>query len=109
MCLRWAGGPWMGVHVTSIDWTSDATLATVKSSQWAERGFCNRCGSGLFYRLTAEGKLQGSTSVSLGALDDTSGITVVREWFIDKKPDCYSIEGERERITEAQAFAMFTS
>lgn len=72
MCLRWAGGPWIGVFVQAIRWEDDAELGVIASSAWAERGFCRRCGSGLFYRITAEGKYQGVTSVSLGALDDRS-------------------------------------
>ncbi|HMR11168.1 MAG TPA: GFA family protein, partial [Polyangiaceae bacterium] len=83
-------------------------LATIQSSKWAERGFCSRCGTGLFYRLTAEGKYHGVTSVSLGSLDDQSGISLSKEWFIDKKPAAYSFEGDRQRITEAEVFAMFS-
>lgn len=106
MCLRWAGGPWIGVSVGSIAWQSDDTLQVAKSSKWAERGFCNACGSGLFYRVTAEGKFHGMTSVSLGALDDPSGFTLTKEWFIDKKPDSYGLEGERTRLTEADIHAL---
>jgi hypothetical protein len=97
----------MGVFVQSIDWHTKDTVATIQSSKWAERGFCNKCGSSLFYRLTADGKFKGVTSVSLGILDDSSGITLTKEWFIDKKPDAYSLEGDRKKITEAEAFAMF--
>lgn len=107
MCLRWAGGPWIGVSVKSIDWQDRATVTTIQSSDWAERGFCNKCGSGLFYRITAEGPHHGAGSVSLGALDDGNGLSLTKEWFIDKKPDTYELAGERDCITEAQAFAMF--
>lgn len=106
MCLRWAGGPWMGVMVGAIDWQPGEALQVVKSSEWAERGFCNVCGSGLFYRVTAEGKFHGFTSISLGALDDPSGLTLTKEWFIDKKPDAYALEGDRKRVTEADVRAM---
>ena len=107
MCRRWAGGPWIGVSVKSVEWRGGDALQVVKSSAWAERGFCNRCGSGLFYRVTAEGKYQGMTSISLGALDDQSGITLTKEWFIDRKPDAYALEGDRKRVTEAEVAAMF--
>ena len=108
MCRRWAGGPWMGVSVDSIDWQKNDSLTTLQSSKWAERGFCSKCGSGLFYRLTADGKYQGMTSVSLGSLDDPSGITLTKEWFIDKKPDAYTLAGDRKKVTEAEVFAMFS-
>lgn len=97
----------MGVVVGSIVWKGEESLGVIKSSDWAERGFCEECGSGLFYRLTAEGKYQGMTSVSLGTLDDPSGITITKEWFIDRKPEAYALAGERTRITEAEVMAMF--
>lgn len=106
MCVRWAGGPFLSVFVESIEWQSDETLATIQSSQWAERGFCNRCGSGVFFRLTVAGKYHGITSVALGCLDDKSGLTLTKEWFIDNKPEVYELAGERATVTEAQALAM---
>lgn len=108
MCRRWSGGVWMGVSTPSIVWEDDAALRTIQSSAWAERGFCHECGTSLFYRVTAEGKHHGVTSVSLGCLDDTSGLRIHREWFIDKKPEAYALAGERECVTEAEAFAMFS-
>jgi hypothetical protein len=108
MCLRWSGGPLLAVFVENLEFTRDDGLTWFESSDFAERGFCSQCGSSLFWRLTAEGKYQGTTSVCLGALDDKSGVNLVKEWFIDRKPDCYALEGSdgRECITEAQAVAM---
>lgn len=107
MCLRWAGGPWIGVFVEALDVADESVVTVAQTSAWAERGFCNQCGSGLFYRVTAEGKHQGLTSVSLGCLDDPNGLKLTKEWFIDRKPDVYAFEGERRRVTEAEAMAMF--
>ena len=106
MCLRWAGGPWIGVMTRSLDWQDTDALQVIASSAWAERGFCNRCGSSLYYRLTAPGKYHGALSIALGALDDTSGITVTKEWFIDRKPSAYALAGEHQLFTEAQALGM---
>lgn len=94
------------MFVESIDITKDEGLAWTQTSTLAQRGFCSGCGSSLFWRLTAEGKYQGTTSVSLGCLDDKTGVRLIKEWFIDKKPDAYSLAGERECITEAEAFAV---
>jgi hypothetical protein len=105
MCLRWAGGPWISMFVESIDVSKDEGLTWTQTSTLAQRGFCSACGSSLFWRLTAEGKYQGTTSVSLGCLDDKTGVRLIKEWFIDNKPDAYSLAGERECITEAEAFA----
>ncbi len=106
MCRRWSSGPFLAVGVEGLE-AVEGEATTIQSSPWAERGFCGTCGSSLFYRLTAEGKLQGVTNVAFGALEDTSGITVVREWFHDKKPEGYALAGETKKITEAEAMAMF--
>ena len=106
MCRRWSGGAFLAVGVESLE-PVEGEASTIQSSPWAERGFCAACGSSLFYRITAEGKLQGTANVALGALEDASGITVVREWFHDKKPEGYSLAGETEKVIEAEAMAMF--
>jgi len=107
MCRRWSGGPFIGLGVGSIEWHASSGLKTMKTSEWAERGFCAECGSSLFYRLTSEGEYKGVTSLALGTLEDQGGVTITREWFIDKKPEAYTLAGERERVTEAEVFAMF--
>jgi len=107
MCMRWAGGPWVGVVAKAVDFDDEDTVSVVQSSAWAERGFCAKCGSGLFYRITAEGPLHGLISVSLGALDDRNGLPLANEWFIDRKPDGYAFEGEHKRVTEAEVMAQF--
>jgi hypothetical protein len=94
------------MFVESIECSQDAGLTWRQSSDLAERGFCRECGSSLFWRLTAEGKYKGTTSVSLGCLDDKTGVHLIKEWFIDQKPDAYTLAGERECITEAEAFAI---
>ncbi|MBT8494829.1 MAG: GFA family protein [Deltaproteobacteria bacterium] len=107
MCRRWSGASWIGVFTQDIEWTRKDALGVIQSSAWAERGFCTKCGSGLFYRVTAEGKHQGVTSVSFGCLDDQSDVSLTKEWFIDKKPEAYGYAGERKTVTEAEVLAMF--
>lgn len=106
MCMRWAGGPWIAVFVDDLTFERCDSLQWIETSKWAQRAFCSRCGSSLFMRLTAEGPYHGTTSVSLGVLDDKSGLVLVKEWFIDRKPDGYAFAGERECITQSQAFAI---
>ncbi len=106
MCMRWAGGPWVGTQVQGMKVADGAPLRVITSSAWAELGFCERCGSGIFYRMT-RGKYAGNTSVSLGALEDRSGIALAQEYFIDEKPDAYAFAGDRTCLTSAQIMAAF--
>lgn len=94
----------LAVGCSELRWEGDEPTF-FPTSDWAERGFCAKCGSSLFWRITT-GKYRGVTSVTLGTLDDQEGLPLNREWFIDRKPSTYALAGERDLVTEAQAFAM---
>ena len=109
MCQRWTGGPMMALHCDGpVSFEGEEHVRRFRSSDWAERGFCEACGSAMFYRITADGPMKGATTVAFGTLDDQAGFAIVREWYIDLKPDAYTLEGEREGLTEAQINAMFS-
>ena len=105
MCRRWAGGPYLTVHLEDIRWEPSETLAFYPSSRWAERGFCSRCGASLCYRITLPG--MAMTNVSLGSLDDQSGLTLTHELYTDLRPEAYCFAGELEGMTEAEVIAKY--
>jgi hypothetical protein len=107
MCRRWTGGVDMGVELSpgALSWDRDAQLRTWRSSDWAERGFCGTCGSGLFWRMVAAGPKHGVMSLCVGSLDDPAGLVFESEVFIDMKPDSYAFAGERTRLTGAEVMA----
>ncbi len=107
MCRRWAGGAFLAISTEGVAWQGEDNIQTIQSSDWAERGFCKKCGSGLFYRVTAPGKFHGVTSLAFGTLDDQSGLSLTKEWFIDRKPEAYTFAGEHHTVTEAEVLAMF--
>jgi len=52
MCRKWGGGPLMAVDCgTDVTFEGEKYISVYDSSEWAERGFCKKCGSHLFYRL----------------------------------------------------------
>lgn len=69
--------------------TSDETLTWYQSSPKARRGFCNRCGSSLFWRHKDD---TGATSVMTGTLDGATGISTAQHIFTAFKGDYYDIE-----------------
>jgi hypothetical protein len=111
MCQRFSGGVYLAVQVeaAAMKFTSDETLATYKSSDWAERGFCSRCGSSLFYRVTMPGAMEGQLHIGLGSLDDTSGIDFQGEIYADQKPGAVAFAGEFNSMTQAETEAFFTN
>ena len=104
MCRRWAGGPLLAVHVTvPITFEGEAHIATYRSSEWAERGFCGICGANLFYRFVKD----GTHVLSLGIFDDQSAFTMENQIFIDEKPPGYTFANDVPVMTGAEVFAKF--
>jgi hypothetical protein len=79
-------------------------VTTFDSSEWAERGFCSKCGTHLYYRL----KQSGQTIVSAGLFDDQTGWTFDHQVFIDEKPDYYEFANRTHDLTGAEVFAKFS-
>jgi hypothetical protein len=106
MCRRWTSGPMMALHPkTAPRMEATETLAWHRSSEWAERGFCNRCGASLFYRIVGK---PDETYVSAGAVDDPgifSGIGLAV--FSDERPAFYDFKGDHTQMTGAEVFALF--
>ena len=45
--------------------------------------------------------------IPLGLFDDPAGIPLVREIFIDRKPEAYAFAGDHPRLTEAEVMALY--
>ncbi|EAQ46361.1 hypothetical protein MED193_14237 [Roseobacter sp. MED193] len=87
-----------------------AALGPVKtyvSSDWAERAFCADCGSALWYRITAPGKMHGQVQMAAGLFDNAGGTKLGLELYIDRKPKGYAFAGEHRQMTEADVMAAF--
>lgn len=69
--------------VGALTFERDETLAWYRSSETAERGFCNRCGGNLFWRPIGGDHV----SIMAGTLDDTSGLPLRRHIFVRFKAD----------------------
>jgi hypothetical protein len=106
MCRRWGGGPAVVVQAsTGIALEGQELVTTYASSEWAERGFCKRCGTHLFYRL----KDGSYSNVTHGILDGTEGFKFNSQIFIDRKPAGYAFANETKTMTEAEVMALFGS
>lgn len=104
MCRKWGGGPFMEINCgTEVSFKGEDAITVYNSSDWAERGFCNKCGSHLFYRL----KETGQHMVPVGLFDDQHDLVFEHQVFIDKKPSYYNFSNRTKDMTEAEIFAMF--
>ena len=111
MCQRWAGGMFAAITVPHADvvWSGQAQIARIQSSDWAQRGWCTTCGSGLFYQVTREPAQGGDWEIPVGLFDDANGLTLEREIYIDRKPDSYALAGHHQTLTEAEVIALYGS
>jgi len=98
-CRKWASGPYFAVGCgRQVTFEDETELSTYASSEWAERGFCRKCGTSLFYRLRDAGHYQ----MALGSLDDAGDLEFTSEVFIDEKPDAYEFANETRKMTGRQ-------
>lgn len=104
MCQRWTGGPFIGADYRNgeVNIIKDDTLAWYESSDWARRGFCNTCGSSLFYRLN---EVKDFWAVCAGVLNLPDDTSISKEIFIDEKPDYYALLGDQKRLTGSEFLA----
>jgi hypothetical protein len=104
MCRTWTGGPLMVIDCGDrVRFEGAEHIATYASSDWAERGFCRRCGTHLFYRL----KHNRQHFIPAGLLQASAPLHFDHEVFVDEKPAYYRFAGHTHQLTGAQVMARF--
>ena len=89
-----------GAHV---EIEGEENITVFNSSAWADRGFCKKCGTHLFYRL----KESGQHMIPVGLFEDGEGLVFDNQVFIDEKPDYYEFANETKTLTGKELFALF--
>jgi hypothetical protein len=69
--------------------TSENSLRWYRSSDKADRGFCQICGSTLFW----QGKGRDYVAIAAGTLDGRTGLCIEGHIFCDDKGDYYELSG----------------
>jgi hypothetical protein len=102
MCRRWTGGPLMAVDCgTEVTFDGEEYVSVYDSSPWAQRGFCSRCGSHLFYRIKANQQY----IIPVGLFEERDDLVFSHQIFIDRKPSFYDFANATRNKTEAEVFA----
>ena len=105
MCRKWGGGPLLAIDgATEIQFEGEENISVFDSSKWAQRGFCKKCGTHLFYRL----KEKQQYIFSVGVFDNLEGLDMDHQIFIDEKPDYYEFANQTKNMTGAEVFAQFS-
>ncbi len=103
MCRRWSAGPFMALNCQTVTFEGQDNVRRIRSSDWAERGFCTQCGSNLFYHIVDSSDYQ----LAAGLLDDQSMLRLSLQVFTDRKPAFYEFANETKMMTGEEVIAMF--
>lgn len=93
----------MEVTCGGVTFEGEENIGRIRSSDWAERGFCNKCGSNLFYHIVGSDEYQ----VSAGLLDDSSKLRMSLQVFTDAKPSFYEFANDTKMMTGEEVVAAF--
>ena len=104
MCRKWSAGPFLAVECQGeVQISGEDNVSTFNSSEWAERGFCSKCGTHLFYRL----KANNLYVIPAGLFDEEPQFNFDHQVFIDEKPQYYTFSNETKNMTGEELFALF--
>ena len=105
MCRQWGGGPFMGVSSAEFAVEGREHVTSYASSDWAERAFCSKCGSKLWYRF-----VPGDHYSFAAGLFDLNGngdseVEIEQQIFVDEKPAFYDLAQKTPMKTGAEVIA----
>ncbi len=104
-CRRWGCTPLLAVHCgPDIQFEGSEHITVYSSSEWAQRAFCSRCGTHLYYRLLASGEY----FVPAGVFESTD-FEILSQIYVDNKPSYYEFSNKTPMLTEQQVIERFSS
>ena len=80
-------GAYSNVKDKDIKFLNKKTLRWFKSSSNAKRGFCNKCGASIFFKVNNTANI----SIAAGMFDKPTKLKTFRNIFVGTKSDFYKI------------------
>ena len=95
-CRRTSGHQWAATNAPfdTLTFINDEGLTWFASSDWARRGFCNQCGSSLFYRMDGEKGI----GIAAGCIDAPNPLKPGKHIFTADKGDYYELADDAPHI-----------
>ena len=103
MCRRHTSSMYMSLATDPGSEVFEGPAKSFRSSDWAERGFCETCGSTLWYGTVADGQRH----IAAGLFDNAAGAPLKLEFFADQTPGGYALAGEHRKMSTAECEAAF--
>lgn len=91
MCRRMHGGPLFAVMCEGAPtFEAEGAVGVYRSSEQGERGFCQNCGSTLYFRHRA----QDFFAFTAGSFDDQAPMMITGQIHLDDKPGFYAFASD---------------
>ncbi|MBU2923467.1 GFA family protein [Colwellia sp. 4_MG-2023] len=105
-CRTWGGGPFFAVKCgTNVKIEGEDKIKMYESSSWASRGFCNECGTHLFYKFKATGEY----NMPVGMFHNLKGLEMDMQYFSDMRPNYYCFSNATKEMTTDEIMAYFSA
>lgn len=104
MCRAWTSSLFMSVPTEPGSVIVKGPVKVFRSSDWAQRAFCDVCGSALWYETVHD----NHRNLAAGLFENAAGTTLAMEFYDDLRPSGYAMAGDHTRLTEAETIALFT-
>lgn len=101
MCQTWTGSMYAGIEADDFTIAGKEHITAYASSKWAERAFCSKCGSHLWYKFVPT----GNRTFLAGLFDLPEGLPIKQQIFVDEKPDWFDLAQNSPMKTGAQIIA----
>ncbi|MEP3279561.1 MAG: GFA family protein [Stappiaceae bacterium] len=100
-CRRWSGNFWAATACQDGDLTIESgndLVTWFRSSDFAKRAFCGKCGSTLFYKADGIPEFADKTSIGAGLFDGETHFEHGRHIFCKDRGDYYEFPDNAELI-----------
>ena len=102
MCQRWTGGLFLCFQADASAVTVTGEVTRYRSSAFAERAFCPRCGSHLWFNDVEDGGEPLSYELMPGLFDAVRSWPLRSEIYVDRAMACVQLAGDHRRKTRAE-------
>lgn len=102
MCQRWSGGLFLCFEAEASAVEVKGEVVRYRSSSFAERAFCPRCGSHLWFNDVVEGEAPRCYELMPGLFDAARAWPLRSEIYVDRAMTAVSLAGDHRRRTRAE-------
>ena len=102
MCQRWSGGLFLCFTADAAAVTVTGEVSRYRSSAFAERAFCPRCGSHLLFSDVDDDGKPRSYELMPGLFDAARSWPLRSEIYVDRAMASVRLEGDHRRKTRAE-------